>query len=108
MATSIRRPAAVLALGLSVGLAWAATVDGHYVAPTKHGINKDAMTMQECRERLAAPLKERPQSDDPRINLDAMCRNMLSSEMTRKPRGATLHSASAPGKAASAAARVER
>jgi hypothetical protein len=107
MTISIRMLAAALSLGWSVGLVWAATEDGHYVAPTKHGINKDAMTMQECRERLAAPLKERPQSDDPRINLDAMCRNMLSSEMTRKPLRGSVHSASSPSKAASAAARVE-
>jgi hypothetical protein len=50
----------------------------HYVAPSKHGINKDAMTTQECRDRLAAPANERPPSDDPRINIDGMCRNMLS------------------------------
>jgi hypothetical protein len=50
----------------------------HYVAPSKQGINKDAMTMQECRDRLAAPANERPPSDDPRINKDGMCRNMLS------------------------------
>jgi hypothetical protein len=49
-----------------------------YVAPSKHGINKDAMTMQECRDRLAAPANERPPSDDPRIHIDGMCRNMLS------------------------------
>jgi hypothetical protein len=49
-----------------------------YVPPSKHGINKDAMTMQECRDRLAAPANERPPSDDLRINIDGMCRNMLS------------------------------
>jgi hypothetical protein len=51
-----------------------------YVAPSKQGINKDAMTMQECRDRLAAPANERPPSDDPRINIDGMCRNMLSTD----------------------------
>lgn len=31
-----------------------------------------------CRDRLAAPANERPPSDDPRINIDGICRNMLS------------------------------
>jgi hypothetical protein len=52
-------------------------------ATAKWGINKDAMTMQECRDRLALPLKDRPKSDEPELNKDRMCENMLSVERHR-------------------------
>jgi hypothetical protein len=64
--------ALMLCLALTVPFATAAG------AQAKWGINKDAMTMQECRDRLALPAKDRPRSDDPEVNKDAMCRNMLS------------------------------
>jgi len=69
-----------LCLSAAAGPALPAPADKAYAPPAKGGINKDAMTMQECRDRLAAPPKQRPQSDDSRINLDAMCKNMLSEE----------------------------
>lgn len=59
-------------LALAGSLATAAS------AQTKSGINKDAMTMQDCRDRLATPAKARPRSNDPAVDKDAMCRNMLS------------------------------
>ena len=74
--------------------------EGHYVAPVKSGINKDAMTMQECRERLAAPVKDRPPSEDG-IDIDAMCRNMLSASKTWTTRKPAARSVSAPSQAAS-------
>lgn len=40
-------------------------------------INNDAMTMKGCRERLALPKRARLQDDDPRVDLDGVCRNML-------------------------------
>lgn len=93
--------AAIMLLLSSVGVAVAATSDGHYVPPSKSGINKDAMTMQECRDRLAAPPKERPPSDDPEIDIDAMCKNMLGAGTGPKSRRVTAKSASAPGQPAS-------
>jgi hypothetical protein len=89
--------ASILLLMVGTG---ALAVDGEpYVPPAKSGINKDAMTMQECRDRLAAPANERPASDDPRINLDAMCTNMLSAEARHKAVRAAPPSASAPSRA---------
>ncbi|MDQ2733661.1 MAG: hypothetical protein M3Y55_01445 [Pseudomonadota bacterium] len=57
-------------------------------AAAKWGINKDAMTMQECRDRLALPVKDRPKSDEPEVNKDRMCENMLSVERHRPHRPA--------------------
>ena len=54
------------------------------VAACGSGPNKDAMTMEQCRERLAMPKDRRPRSDDPRIDKDAICENMLSSEPPAK------------------------
>jgi hypothetical protein len=65
---------------LELSDAWAGSPPGRYVAPSKQGINKDAMTMQECRDRLAVPANERPPSDDPRVNKDAVCTSMLSAD----------------------------
>ena len=90
---------ALLALAFGVSLA-AHDREGHYVAPVKSGINKDAMTMQECRERLAAPVKDRPPSEDG-IDIDAMCRNMLSASKTWTTRKPAARSVSAPSQAAS-------
>lgn len=42
------------------------------------GINQDAMTMQDCRDRLAQPIGVRAKSQDRTIDLDAVCLNMLS------------------------------
>jgi hypothetical protein len=93
------RLARALILSLTVGAHAFAADSGAYAPPVKSGINKDAMTMQECRDRLAAPAKERPSSDDPLINLDAMCRNMLGAEGRRKAGRAAAPSASAPSQA---------
>lgn len=87
-------------LSLALGARAFAADSGSYAPPVKSGINKDAMTMQECRDRLAAPVKARPSSDDPQINLDAMCTNMLSAEARRKAGRATAPSSSAPSQAA--------
>ena len=55
-----------------------------HVAPASLGnINNDAMTVKGCRERLALPKVRRPRDDDPNIDLDAVCRNMLDSKMPR-------------------------
>ena len=87
--------AAVL-LPLATPIASAVPGDSHYVPPSKEGINRDAMTMQECRDRLAAPVKERPPSDDPSIDKDAICKNMLSvDKQSHKP------TSKKPGNAAS-------
>ena len=48
--------------------------------PAKSGINKDAMTMQDCRDRLALPKAKRRESDDKRVDLDGICKNMLSAK----------------------------
>ena len=83
-----RRARGALAVGASLvlvsvsGMALASDPPTPYVAPTKTGINKDAMTMQECRDRLAAPKRDRPPSDDPAINKDAVCANMLGADKT--------------------------
>ena len=67
-----------------------------YVEPSKTGINKDAMTMQECRDRLAAPKHDRPPSDDPAIDKDAVCVNMLGGDKaTHKPVGRHVKAVSA-------------
>ena len=48
--------------------------------PSLGSINNDAMTMQRCRARLALPMNARPKDDDPRVDLDAVCRGMLLTE----------------------------
>ena len=40
-------------------------------------INKDAMTLQTCRDRLAQPKNQRIKPMDPGLDLDGMCMNML-------------------------------
>lgn len=75
-----------------------ATVAG---AQTKWGINKDAMTMQECRDRLAMPVKDRPRSDDPQVNKDAVCRNMLSASPRLRGKGGAARPAGATSQGAS-------
>src|SRR5450755_740795 len=62
------------------------------------GVNKDAMTMQDCRDRLALPASKRPKADDARIDLDAMCANMLGLPPAPKK---TSRTASRPASAAS-------
>ena len=59
----------------------------------KGGINSDAMTVDDCRRRLALPKRERPSDPDPRVDLDAVCRNILD---------ATAPGASAPKRKAAA------
>lgn len=78
MVQPLLKQIALVLMAMLPGFANAAPESGRYVAPVKRGANKDSMTMQECRDRLNAPAKERPASDDPRVNLDAMCLNMLS------------------------------
>lgn len=63
--SSIRLPSAFL-LSLALG------------ACAFEAINKDAMTMQACRDRLNQPKSQRIKSEDPRVDLDAICVNMLS------------------------------
>src|SRR5262252_8915049 len=55
----------------------------------KSGINLDAMTLDDCRARLALPKRERPRDPDARVDLDAVCANMLNSpSRPRKPTSA--------------------
>jgi len=68
--------------------------------PEKAGINKDALTMQDCRDRLALPKDKRRKSDDPRVDLDGVCENMLSAKETPKPASAKA-SASTPDRSPS-------
>ncbi len=63
---------------------------------TKHGINSDALTMQECRARLAMPKNRRPPADDPTIDKDAICVNMLGARPPGKSSPPTPAGASAP------------
>lgn len=42
-------------------------------------VNDDAMTVKDCRNRLAMPKSARPRDDDPNVDLDAVCRNILDS-----------------------------
>jgi hypothetical protein len=69
----------------------AAPASASQIAPARMGsINNDAMTMQRCRERLALPKNARPKDDDPRVDLDAVCTNMLgSSAKSRAPQAAS-------------------
>jgi hypothetical protein len=61
------------------------------------GVNKDAMTMQDCKDRLALPVNKRAKSEDPQINLDAICANMLSARRSANKAPASVPSpASAP------------
>ena len=63
------------------------------VSPSKpSSVNDDAMTIQKCRERMAMPKKARPKDDDPQIDLDRVCENLLNAG-TNKPRSG--HAASA-------------
>jgi hypothetical protein len=82
----------------------AGTESGRYVPPVKRGINKDAMTMQECGDRLDAPPNERPQSDDPRVDLDGMCRNMLSADKALQESQKAKAASAAAGRKSSPAA----
>jgi len=68
--------ATALVLAMVVGLS---TPSADAVARGS-GINRDAMTMQDCKDRLALPRSQRPRSEDPDINLDAICANMLSAD----------------------------
>jgi hypothetical protein len=72
----------------------AASSAASQIPPARVGsINNDAMTMQQCRDRLSLPKNARPKDDDPRVDLDAVCTNLLHS------------SASPPSRAASPASR---
>ena len=58
----------------------AAAAEPPVIAPPGIGtVNNDAMTVRGCRERLALPKASRPKDDDPRVDLDAVCRNILDS-----------------------------
>lgn len=62
------------------------------IATGSISINDDAMTMHGCKERLALPKSKRPQDSDRRVDLDAVCRNMLDSTSVAP---GTAHAASA-------------
>ena len=52
------------------------------------GVTNDALTMKDCRTRLELSPKNRPQSADPALDLDAICRNMLDISTSRMPKPA--------------------
>jgi hypothetical protein len=60
------------------------------IPPARVGsINNDAMTMQQCRDRLSLPKHARPKDDDPRVDLDAVCTNLLHSQASPPSRAAS-------------------
>ena len=54
-------------------------------APKRGTVNDDAMTVQDCRDRLASAKASRPKDDDPNVDLDAVCRNILDSIQPKPP-----------------------
>jgi hypothetical protein len=65
----------------------------------KSGVNMDALTVDDCRQRLALPKSKRAVDPDPGVDLDAVCRNILSGLKTTAPPKAQAH----PPNAASSA-----
>lgn len=51
-------------------------------------VDKDALTVERCKERLAVPKAQRKPSDDPRVDLDAMCVHLLDANAAKRQRGA--------------------
>ena len=63
------------------------------------GVNFDAVTVDDCQHRLALPKAQRPVDPDPRVDLDNVCRNILSGMKAKPTPKAQAH----PARGASAA-----
>ena len=61
----------------------------------KSGINFDALTVDDCRRRLALPKSQRPVDPDPRVDLDGVCKNILAGMNTKASSKAPASSAHA-------------